>query len=572
MAPGRGYHSHSGGGGGGGRGYHHHSYSSWQETSWSSYGAQYGWDDGWQSSTSSASWQNGSGPYNRNSRNGWGSSNNQGWGLPLEEGTFQSQQPLETWVKPKVEALCSYCYVEKKSLSAKTVLTPAYSARTMRLDFEPPVDLSLARGLKAVQSSNGSFKLTHSLSGLLGLAQPEVFLSFMSATNSRVVATLYVLKTIETFFGADPNARPQELQEVATLAEAFVTQKLQIRVADLRKRLLELDERLPAIEALRSDFLRLLRWSFFELWLRLVPDPKCLIGRGTVWCPRFFVVDLGSAPWSPYDYSKEYPLVIRDGVIMVGQPEGDVGNADAMRHGYCLESKLVQNFWVEEDHLLTKLRLGGSTLIYAAAPDAIEAGSGDGDHIKVPQDQDFRSLGFQFESEFRTARDDVLCQVWRSDEAEKEANSYLEVKKTTHLRGMAGEFKKLKFWLQAVLGGCAATVVCTTEGEDKDVITNISRYSVKDMESKLDSKRVWSILSLMLDHIQNEIFNKQSSTLEEANGPWTLRILKERGPGQPVKLQVWRGFDENEPANQMMRQRVDDMFGELEEIYCDDDM
>merc|ERR1712232_895694 len=93
--------------------------------------------------------------------------------------------------------------------------------------------------------------------------------------------------------------------------------------------------------------------------------------------------------------------------------------------------------------------------------------------------------------------------------------------------------------------GCGSVVVATTEGSaDGDTVHHVERFSLNDLERRLDAKRVWGGLAAMLQHILAET--------AAGEGAWTLSMRKARGQGAVVNVAFKRGWEktccEDDPA------------------------
>eukprot|EP00927_Polykrikos_kofoidii_P029034 TRINITY_DN25174_c0_g1_i1.p1 TRINITY_DN25174_c0_g1~~TRINITY_DN25174_c0_g1_i1.p1 ORF type:complete len:519 (-),score=96.03 TRINITY_DN25174_c0_g1_i1:137-1480(-) len=301
---------------------------------------------------------------------------------------------------------------------------------------------------------------------------------------------------------------------------------------------LEAVDYLPAalVEVLLANFSPSGRWSFFDLWARLLPQETMFALRceGGVLCPRFFLVDLGSAALSPYDVEKCYPLIRQGRCIFVGQPPSDGGGGDAMRQGRQLEAELLSFGWLEEDHILTELVLPESRAIFSAAPDAVE-GLSVVEPLVAGDDADYQASGYSL-SEVFPVEDGKheACRVWRADRRPAPPEKYVEVKKTTHINGWPGQFKLLKFWLQAALMRCGAVIVATTEGSsDGETVRHVQRLTLEELGIRVDAARVWGLVDSMLRLVLSDTISTE--------GPWTLRVQKQRGQGATVRLTLLAG-------------------------------
>lgn len=486
----------------------------------------------------------------------------------LGHGEFDwaSVEALE--VEPEIRSVATYSYAHK-SASVCDVLCPAWSVRRLRKQpGKQDIDLSLERGLKNLQLDDGGFQLTSSLVAVLGLQEPGGALALAEDPEAEVFGAVLALKAVRWYKRGVPSP---VLDSVCADAEHLVCSSLGITPASLRTALdavgssLEPPNVIPfaIAEVLRENFAAPGRWSFFALWARLLPTDTmdAVRNEGGILCPRFFLVDMASAPLSPYDADKIYPLMRRGSCIFVGQPPDDgEGNFDAMRQGRQLEATLCSFAWVEEDHVLTEVVLQGVRAIFSAAPDAVAGGDLEGDGVVVEpllagDDSSYEAAGYHLDEVFPVASSSFEnCRIWRGEWAPTTPESYVEVKKTTHLKGPPGQFKILKFWLQAALMRCGAVMVATTEGSDGDMACNVQKFTLDQLTSMVEASRVWGLMARMLQHVVAET--------AASDGPWTLRMQKARGPGAPVSLMLAQGWDErccrDEPSN--VWERLADFF------------
>ncbi|CAE8679635.1 unnamed protein product, partial [Polarella glacialis] len=144
----------------------------------------------------------------------------QNWSArPLSAGEFDLSSGDKSEYA-EVVASASYSYVSK-SPAALDVVSPAWSVR--RLQKLPAMgshllDLSLERGLAALQASDGGFELTAEFVAVVGLGQPAPVLANAQHADARLCGALLALKTVAVYKGSQP---PPGLQEVCRRAEAF---------------------------------------------------------------------------------------------------------------------------------------------------------------------------------------------------------------------------------------------------------------------------------------------------------------------------------------------------------------
>uniref|UniRef100_A0A7S4SDP3 Decapping nuclease n=1 Tax=Alexandrium monilatum TaxID=311494 RepID=A0A7S4SDP3_9DINO len=452
--------------------------------------------------------------------------------------------PLDS--EPTVLPRASYTYAHK-SPAFCDVLCPAWSVRKLQLPADgESVDLSLERGLESLQLEGGGFELTTELAAVLGLQEAGGALAMADDADASAYGALLALKTVRTFRGEKLS---ELLGSIVSRAEELACSAFGLEPPALLEALDAISSaadppsELPACVAqvLRANFAPSGRWSFFELWAKLLPADTMhsLQEEGGVLCPRFFLVDLASAPLSPYDVEKAYPLVRQGACLFVGQPPDEIGNFDAMRQGRQLEAALCSHAWLEEDHVLTEVIFPGARAIFSAAPDAVLGDGAEGcaeEPLPAGEDACYEAAGYRLGEDFEAATGSFeRCRLWFGEHAPVPPESYVEVKKTTHLKGQAGQFKLLKFWLQAALMGCGTVAVATTDGSaDGDVARQVEQHSLQELSQAVEARRVWGSLARMLRHMLAETAGAQ--------GQWTLRVQKARGPRAPVHLSLRRGW------------------------------
>lgn len=501
--------------------------------------------------------------YNRWQDHSWNSSNEE---VGPNVFDFEKAVPVTSEPTVLIQATYSYAY---KSADVCDVLSPAWSVRKLRMP-EPGqhIDLSLERGLAALQNEDGSFELTTELAAVLGLQDASSVLACADDPDAAAYGAILVLKTIRTFRGG-------QLREgwghISSRAEQLACSSLSVEPSLLTQALDEIGASTtssevlptPVLETLQANFAPPGRWSFFELWGKLLPveSMRTLHKEGGFLCPRFFLVDLASAPLSPYDVDKSYPIVRQGACIFVGQPPDELGHHDAMRQGRQLEAQLCTYSWLEEDHVLTEVLLPGARVVFSAAPDAVlgDGMEGDADEPLLPGDESgYETAGYKVDADFLVSGHSFEhCRIWRGEHPPVPPESYVEVKKTTHLKGHAGTFKMLKYWLQAALMACGTVVISTTDGSpDGDVVQETGQFSLADLQRSVQAKKIWGSLASMLRYILTET--------AEADGQWTLRAQKARGRA-PVRLTLSRGWQGgSEEASSAVLQRLATFFEDLQ--------
>mmetsp|Transcript_40199 Transcript_40199/g.116096 ORF Transcript_40199/g.116096 Transcript_40199/m.116096 type:complete len:614 (-) Transcript_40199:27-1868(-) len=481
----------------------------------------------------------------------WGAvrSSGVGWqdrARPSGPGVFDWASATAVAAEPEVLPRASYTYAHK-SPSFCDVLCPAWSVRELQMPADgESIDLSLERGLAGLQLEDGGFELTTELAAVLGMQEAGGALALADDPFASAYGAVLALKTVRTYRGGQ---LPPSLGAICLRAEKLACSSFCLEPCDLQQGLdaigtaAEPPAELPpaVLEVLRANFAPPGRWSFFELWAKLLPADtmRSLQKEGGVLCPRFFLVDLAAAPLSPYDIDKAYPLVRQGACLFVGQPPDDLGHFDAMRQGRQLEAALCSYAWLEEDHVLTEVLFPGARALFSAAPDAVlgaDAADVAADPLPAGDGASYEAAGYALGEDFEAATGSFeRCRLWHGAHAPVPPESYVEVKKTTHLKGQAGQFKLLKFWLQAALMGCGTVAVATTDGSaDGDVVQRVERHSLRDLGRVVEASRVWGSLNRMLQYVLSET--------AKAQGQWTLRVQKARGPHAPVQLSLCRGW------------------------------
>eukprot|EP00913_Durusdinium_trenchii_P027440 g25736.t1 len=194
--------------------------------------------------------------------------------------------------------------------------------------------------LKEMQRLSGGFEVTVGLLASLGATEPGAVLRWAKSLEphqGELLGALLVLKSAELHLGARSSA---EAEEMCRRCEALTAKSSEVLELMGRQKLEEiLGQTFGVIKGL---------WSFFELWERLLPSKVLcpLSDTGAIFCTRFFLVDLATAAWSPYEIDECYPLFIKSNQVYMGQ----------------LPQKILMSFQLP----------CGQHVIYAAAPDAID--------------------------------------------------------------------------------------------------------------------------------------------------------------------------------------------------------
>eukprot|EP00439_Symbiodinium_sp_Y106_P079161 s1627_g17.t2 len=430
---------------------------------------------------------------------------------------------------PVLHATSSYSYVFPAE-GRIDVLTPAWHCRALRRPERTP--LGLAEALIPLQLPSGGFKITAFLLAAAGASETGPALAMVGSEDEEALGALLVLKAAAQFLGRGGSAWAGDAECEAMCRRCEVLVGLTPRPAEL--------------ETIAARCLNLLkgRWSFFELWERLLPQEvvRPLRQRGGILCTRFFLVDLASAAWSPYEVDKKVPIFRQGDLLYVGQAPQDFesDNHDAMRQGKHLEGALVEYSEVEEEKILMALELpSGQQVIYAAAPDAFDTSVAQAEaRDPLLGDRDYQQAGYSWRTAF-TRDDGAECHIWSQDVHETgmktdltlPLSSYVEIKKTTHLNGLNGAFKLMKFWLQVALCRAGCALVGLAEGSVAPVVESFLRMTEADMEWRMKEafddmicERAWGALLQSLAQL----------LAETSDGQCLVQLWKARGFGSPV--------------------------------------
>ncbi|CAK9004918.1 Acetylornithine aminotransferase [Durusdinium trenchii] len=426
-----------------------------------------------------------------------GATGAQGWkgklkGKGKSKGDWRKGQvaplnlPTAKW--PELCAAASYCYALKDPHFE--VLSPACHCRWFKHD---PCALKLTNlrfeALKEMQRLSGGFEVTVGLLASLGATEPGAVLRWAKSLEphqGELLGALLVLKSAELHLGARSSA---EAEEMCRRCEALTAKSSEVLELMGRQKLEEiLGQTFGVIKGL---------WSFFELWERLLPSKVLcpLSDTGAIFCTRFFLVDLATAAWSPYEIDECYPLFIKSNQVYMGQlPRGFARETtDGMRQGHQLEAAWVLNSHLEEEKILMSFQLPcGQHVIYAAAPDAIDPrkcteriGS-----EPLEREEDFLKAGYEAGPPFSYPTDaKKQCRIWRSQRAsavDVPLDAYVEIKKTTHLNGLNGSYKLLKYWLQAAL--VKAGAVCVAFADDTGDVSHTETFTMHRIEKELQER------------------------------------------------------------------------------------
>ena len=128
-------------------------------------------------------------------------------------------------------------------------------------------------------------------------------------------------------------------------------------------------------------------------------------------------------------------------MIFVGKSmESETKTGDYVRQGNTLEYMFLENFTADEDSLLTTCALPNNRCLYVACPDVstIAVASEIGAHPCVRQtwSTNYHPHG---DVEGLVRRFEIVQDTGRVMHS---GADYLEIKKTTHLKGQPGRFKK----------------------------------------------------------------------------------------------------------------------------------
>ena len=275
-----------------------------------------------------------------------------GYGKKGRKGSSKgSARPLQlpTASEPEILRAASYSYAQFNSKFDQEVLTPSWPCRGLG----PPPLVDLTFEAVARWKLPGGFQLCPELLGHLGCKSFQALQADLSQAEQELLATYLVLKA----------------QQVYNVPGAPL-RSCEVLLRDISEELRQSFEQLgrEAFDEERSY------WSFFELWEYLLPKPmRLLCQKASVLCPRYFLVDLACAAFSPHEVDQAFALWRHQGQVYVGQAKLLKSLFDGMRQGLCLENAWVRNSHVEEEKLLFALQLpSGRQVLYAAAPDAVQ--------------------------------------------------------------------------------------------------------------------------------------------------------------------------------------------------------
>jgi len=272
-----------------------------------------------------------------------------------------------------------------------------------------------------------------------------------------------------------------------------------------------------------------------------------LQSRGGVICPRNFLFELATVSRDMPDRRSMYFLYRQKGQLFVGTVAKEGVCVDAMRQGRHLEAAVVSFGWLEEDRVVMELTLpNGMLACYAGAPDAAVGEAVPGESLVPGDEAGYATAGYEL-SEVHDGAMGGEVRVWRAAGASF-ARNFLEVKKTTHLRGAAGDQKRAKYWMQATLGACASVLVATTADSHDGHTASLTQYTLDELEATLPNPAdMWSDLVQHLGDIMK-------ATRED--GAWTLIVSKSKRRRESVTLEVkpdWRGFDRLQDTTHISR-------------------
>lgn len=426
------------------------------------------------------------------------------------------------------------------------VLTPSWSVRQLRNPSPHQVDLSLPRSLASLQADDGGFDLCPELCAALGLRDSNTVLE--SAAHDpvigRLAGALLVLKTAATYRG---ESWEPPLERICCRAAAHCCQLLNISEIQLWALLEHVEDHTAnlqpfptnAIEALRANFGTQVLWSQSDLWVRLLSQKtqKLLHHKGGVICPRNFLVDLATVTLCPHECSSSYLLYKHEGKLFVGTLAEDHCHHDPLRQGRQLEAAVVSFGWLDEDRVLMELTLpNGMMACYAGAPDALAEDQKVALAPLSPGDETaYAAAGYELGETIESVHGEPRLRIWRAPGRASVASSgYVEVKKTTHLQGRTGEYKRAKYWVQAALAGCGGVFVATTDkSRDGDIATTFQRFGLQElMTTVMNPSAIWLDLTRHLEHVMTLIGDR--------DGAWTLCLSNHKNA--PVTLEVYPGW------------------------------
>jgi len=477
--------------------------------------------------------------------------------------------------KADIDVFVSY------SLSGETVTVPACGPRRMRRGVAErvPVDLAFDRLLAPLQRGDGGFPITEALISGLGLSETQDAMKYSGLDCSPVVGTLLVMLTFEI-------CKPMQ----SPLASHIVSRATDF-LASSAAGALEAARRgdyssLPGGDAIKSNF-QDDGQSRYTLWATLARMTERSWQRGTIVCPRYILVELGAALVSHYDVDVSWQVVVERGVAFFSR--GDSFPGDWMRQGYVFEAAVVDEYLAKEDRLLAELRLPRCNFVYSAAPDAVTEDNGitsrsdseaeervvfvrkggrteadnvtqaahrgldkeeAGDHENEEEEKDQEQENIEDDrlpdshvfGSCATPAERLVCAVPDANGATKlltvavrhpirPRRKYVEVKKTTHLHGRAGDLKRLRYWLQARLADIQHVVVgCTLQ--EPLVVNEITEFSTKELAPP-EEGRLWSGLDELGASLQESLRQDGEYLVTLSNEGGRAVVSARPGPADP---------------------------------------
>ncbi|CAD7929847.1 unnamed protein product [Amoebophrya sp. A25] len=121
-----------------------------------------------------------------------------------------------------------------------------------------------------------------------------------------------------------------------------------------------------------------------------------------------------------------------------------------------------------------------------------------------------------------------------------------ELKKTTHLFGRGGAIKKLKFWLQAYLGGIDVVAVGLNDRNRADVVSELSCFRTEELVEDGTKKRTLARLEDMLMWLKEQLLRHKEHAV--SGGVYTFKVLKDGNFAREVRLELHYHINEAVPS------------------------
>lgn len=142
----------------------------------------------------------------------------------------------------------------------------------------------------------------------------------------------------------------------------------------------------------------------------------------------------------------------------------------------------------------------------------------------------YAAAGYEL-SEIRSGVDGAELRIWKAARASAVSTDYIEVKKTTHLRGQGNAHKRAKFWMQATLAGCGGVLVAETANSYDGQTATFNRFTLDELEASIPTpSAMWSDLE---QHLQAVMEGTSKS-----EGQWTLTLSKRKHDAVALNLKL----------------------------------